>query len=67
MNQIVVQDPQWEVAMRADCDRGLVTLGQWVDLWLEMRQTLSFSTRRIYTQHVRDYPKPRLGGCRFRS
>lgn len=46
----------------ADCDRGLVTLGQWLDLWMEMRQTLSYSTRRIYTQHVRDYLKPRLGG-----
>jgi integrase len=45
----------------AECDRGLVTLGQWLDLWLEMRQTLSYSTRRIYTQHVRDYLKPRLG------
>jgi len=45
----------------ADCDRGLVTLGQWLDLWLEMRQTLSYSTRRIYTQHMRDYLKPRLG------
>jgi integrase len=45
----------------ADCDRGLVTVGQWLDLWLEMRQTLSYSTRRIYTQHVRDYLKPRLG------
>lgn len=39
-----------------DCDHGLVTLGQ----WLEMRQ-LGYSTRRIYTQHVRDYLKPRLG------
>jgi integrase len=46
----------------ADCDRGLVTLGQWLDLWLEMRQTLGYSTRRIYTQHVRDYLKPRLRG-----
>ena len=45
----------------AECDRGLVTLGQWLDLWLEMRQTLSYSTRRIYAQHVRDYLKPRLG------
>jgi hypothetical protein len=26
-----------------------------------MRQTLSDSTRQIYTQHVRDYLKPRLG------
>jgi hypothetical protein len=46
----------------ASCDRGLVTLGQWLDLWLEMRQTLTESTRRIYTQLIRDYLKPQLGG-----
>lgn len=47
----------------ADCGRGLVTVGRWLDLWLETRkQTLSYSGWRIYTQHVRDYLKPRLGG-----
>lgn len=46
----------------AHCDRGLVTLGQRLDLWLEMRQTLGYSTRRIHTQHVREFLKPRLGG-----
>jgi hypothetical protein len=35
----------------ADCGRGLVTVGQWLDLWLQTRQTLSTSTNRIYAQH----------------
>ena len=34
---------------------------------LEMRQNLSFSTRRLYTQHVRDYLKPYLGSVPLRS
>lgn len=43
--------------------RGLITVGQWLDLWLEMRQTLiAASTRRIYAQLIRDYLQPRLGG-----
>lgn len=45
----------------ADCDRGLVTVGQWLELWLQTRQTLGFSTRRMYAQHIRDYLKPFLG------
>jgi hypothetical protein len=45
-----------------DCGRGLVTVGQWLDLWLPTRQTLSTSTRRIYAQHIHDYLKPHLGG-----
>ncbi|MDX3192551.1 hypothetical protein PV458_29415 [Streptomyces sp. MN03-5084-2B] len=32
-----------------------------------MRQNLSFSTRRLYTQHVRDYLKPYLGSVPLRS
>jgi hypothetical protein len=44
-------------------DRGLITVGQWLDLWLEMRRTLlASSTRRIYAQLIDDYLKPRLGG-----
>jgi hypothetical protein len=43
-----------------DPDRALVTTGQWLDLWLELR-TLSFSTHRIYAQHIRDYIKPPPG------
>jgi integrase len=39
----------------------VVTVGQWLDIWLEMRQNLSSSTRTLYTQHVRDYLKPYLG------
>lgn len=45
----------------ADCDRGLVTVGQWLELWLQTRQTLGFSTRRMYAQHIRAYLKPFLG------
>lgn len=37
---------------------GLVTVGQWLDVWLASRQDLTPSTRRIYTQHVEDYLKP---------
>ncbi|TNC28020.1 tyrosine-type recombinase/integrase [Amycolatopsis alkalitolerans] len=43
-----------------DTGRRLVTLGQWLDIWLDMR-TLSVSTRRLYTQHIRDYLRPHLG------
>ncbi|MCU1681759.1 MAG: site-specific integrase [Amycolatopsis sp.] len=42
-------------------------MGQWLDIWLEMRQNLSFSTRRLYTQHVHDYLKPYLGNVPLRS
>jgi len=49
-----------------DPDRTLVTTGQWVDLWLELR-TLSFSTHRIYAQHIRDYVKPHLGTVPLRE
>ncbi len=45
----------------------VVTVGQWPDIWLEMRQNLSFSTRRLYIQHVRDYLKPYLGSVPLRS
>ncbi|RSM36470.1 hypothetical protein DMA12_40320 [Amycolatopsis balhimycina DSM 5908] len=45
----------------------MVTVGQWLDIWLEMRQNLSFSTRRLYIQHVRDYLKPYLGSVPLRS
>jgi len=47
--------------------RSAVTVGQWLDIWLEMRQTLSFNTRRLYTQHVNDYLKPYLGSVPLRS
>jgi hypothetical protein len=39
-----------------------VVWSRWGSGWICGWRTLSFSTRRIYTQHVRDYPKPRLGG-----
>ncbi|HEX5406617.1 MAG TPA: tyrosine-type recombinase/integrase [Pseudonocardiaceae bacterium] len=45
----------------------MVTVGQWLELWLAMRQTLAFSTRRIYAQHVRDYLQPHLGGVALRD
>ncbi|MFD6073176.1 tyrosine-type recombinase/integrase [Amycolatopsis lurida] len=44
-----------------------MTVGQWLDIWLEMRQTLSFNTRRLYTQQVNDYLKPYLGSVPLRS
>ena len=44
-----------------------MTAGQWLDTWLEMRQTLSFNTRRLYTQQVNDYLKPYLGSVPLRS
>ncbi|WP_191254963.1 site-specific integrase [Amycolatopsis oliviviridis] len=36
-------------------------MGQWLDIWLATRHTIRPATRAIYTQHVRDYLKPRLG------
>ncbi|OOC00631.1 site-specific integrase [Amycolatopsis azurea DSM 43854] len=47
--------------------RSAVTVGQWLDIWLEIRQTLSFNTRRLYTQQVNDYLKPYLGSVPLRS
>ncbi|MFF4678866.1 tyrosine-type recombinase/integrase [Amycolatopsis sp. NPDC001319] len=44
-----------------------VTVGQWLDIWLEMRQSLSFNTRRLYAQHVSSYLKPYLGNVPLRS
>lgn len=40
-----------------DPGRSLVTVGQWLDVWLEVRQTIQPSTRRTYAQHIRDYIK----------
>jgi integrase len=53
------------LGVEADPDRSVVTVGQWLDLWLEMRCALSFSTRRMYAQHIRDYLKPYLGGVQL--
>lgn len=50
-----------------DPARSLVTVGQWLDVWLETRQAIAPSTRRIYTQLVRDYLKPRLNGVPLRE
>lgn len=44
-----------------------MTVGQWLDIWLEMRQTVRPATRRIYTQLIRDYIMPRLGGVLLRD
>ncbi len=44
-----------------DPDLSLVTVGQWLDIWLATRHTIRPATRTIYTQLVRDYLKPRLG------
>jgi hypothetical protein len=32
-----------------DPDLSLVTVGQWMDIWLETRQTVRLATRQIYT------------------
>jgi len=45
-----------------DPDLSLVTVGQWLDVWLETRHGLRPATRRIYTQLIRDYLRPGLGG-----
>ena len=50
-----------------DPDRAVVTTGQWLDLWLAMRTALSFNTHRIYSQHIRHYVKPHLGGVPLRE
>jgi hypothetical protein len=42
-------------------------MGQWLDIWLETRQTLRPATRAIYAQLIRDYLKPRLGGVPLRD
>jgi hypothetical protein len=41
-----------------DPDLSLVTVGQWLDIWLETRQTLRPATRQIYTRLIRDYIEP---------
>lgn len=51
-----------------DPDRSVVTVGQWLDVWMEMRSPLmSFSTRRLYAQHIHDYLKPHLGRVPLRD
>ncbi|WP_442785134.1 hypothetical protein [Amycolatopsis sp. H20-H5] len=47
--------------------RSAVSVAQWLDIWLETRQTLIFNTRRLYTQQVNDYLKPYLGSVPLRS
>lgn len=49
-----------------DPDRCAVTVGQWLELWLQTR-TLGFSTHRIYAQHIRDYLVPALGSRPLRT
>lgn len=44
-----------------DPDLTLVTVGQWLDIWLATRHAIRPAMRRIYTQLVRDYLKPGLG------
>jgi integrase len=44
-----------------------VMVGQWLDVWLESRQSIRPSTRRIYAQLTRDYLRPRLGGVPVRE
>ncbi|MGC7098581.1 tyrosine-type recombinase/integrase [Amycolatopsis lurida] len=44
-----------------DPDLSLVTVGQWLDIWLAARHSVRPATRTIYAQLVRDYLKPRLG------
>jgi integrase len=49
------------LAKDVDPDPSLVTVGQWLDVWLETRYELRPNTRRICTQHVRHYLRPGLG------
>ncbi len=44
-----------------DPDPSLVTVGQWLNVWLETRYELRPSTRRLYTQDIRHYLRPGLG------
>jgi hypothetical protein len=39
-----------------DPDLSLVTVGQWLDIWLETRQALRPATRTIYAQLIRAMP-----------
>lgn len=50
-----------------DPDPSVVTVGQWLDLWLQTRTNLAFSTRRMYTQNIRDYLRPYLGNVALRE
>lgn len=45
-----------------DPGRALVTVSQWLDVWLATRNTLRPSTHRLYRQLICDYLQPRLGG-----
>jgi integrase len=45
-----------------DPGRALLTVGQWLDVWLATRNALRPSTRQLYEQLIRDYLQPRLGG-----
>jgi hypothetical protein len=45
-----------------DPGRAVVTVGQWLDVWLATRNTLRPSTRQLYEQLIRDCLQPRLGG-----
>ncbi|WIX82876.1 site-specific integrase [Amycolatopsis carbonis] len=45
-----------------DPGRALVTVGQWLDVWLATRTALRPSTRGLYGQLIRDYLQPRVGG-----
>jgi len=47
-------------ATRGKADQ-LMTVGQWLDRWLESRAAPRFSTMRGYASHVRLYLEPCLG------
>jgi hypothetical protein len=51
----------------SDPDLSLVTVGEWLDIWMETRHGLRPATRRIYTQLIRDYLRPALGGVPLRG
>lgn len=63
-----VRAREWLLGGDVDPDRSVVTVAQWLDVWMEARSSsLSFSTRRLYAQHIGDYLKPCLGRVPLRD
>lgn len=62
-----VQARSYWTGADVDPDLSLVTVAQWLEVWLETMQVLRPATRRIYTQLIRDYLRPRLGGVPLSS
>jgi site-specific recombinase XerD len=50
-----------------DPSAAVVTTGQWLSLWVDMRLGSQWSTLRGYRQHIRNYLKPYLGDVLLRD